>query len=152
MATMRVILKQKVRKLGQISDEVSVAAGYARNFLLPNEIAVVATADNRTHVASMRAELEAKAEESMQAAHARAEKMQSLVLTIEVAAMAEGKLYGAVGADEIVKSLHAQGHEVSKKEVVLPEGPLKNTGEFDVLLQLHVDIQVPIKVNLQAQV
>lgn len=151
MATIRVILQEKVKKLGEISDEVSVAAGYARNFLLPNQIAVVATSENRTKVASIRAELEAKASQSLEAAKARAEKIQSLVLTMEVNAMPEGKLYGSVGAEEVVNALHAAGHEADKKEIIFPEGPLKNIGEFEVILQLHVDIQVPITVRLQPE-
>lgn len=133
MATMRVILQEKVKKLGQISDEVSVAAGYARNFLLPQQIAVVATPENRAKVAGMREALEAKAAQLLEAATLRAEKIQQLTLTIPVNAMPEGKLYGSVGAEEIVNALRAAGHEADKKEVVLPEGPLKTIGEFKVI-------------------
>jgi large subunit ribosomal protein L9 len=151
MVMMRVILQEKVKKLGKISDEVSVAAGYARNFLLPQKIAVAATPENRIKVGGMRDALEAKAVQLLEAAKLRAEKMQNITLTMSVNAMPEGKLYGSVGAEEVVNALRGAGHEADKKEVVLPEGPLKTVGEFDIILQVHADIGVPMKLLLQAE-
>lgn len=148
MANLKVILQTNIKKLGRIADEVNVAAGFARNYLLPRNMAVPASAANREKVASMRAELEAKAAHELEAAKQRGAGMQEMVLNMEVQAMAEGKLYGAVGPDAVAAVLNEQGHDVAAREVLFPEGVIKRVGEYRVILQLHADFQLPITLRV----
>lgn len=150
MANMRVILQQNVKNVGRIAEEVSVKAGFARNFLLPKSIAVLATDANRAIVQAKRAELEKQASEALAAAQKRAELLQDFTLTISVQAMAEGKLYGSIGVDEIAAALKDGGHQVAKYEVVLPNGPIKTVGESVVNMVLHPDVAVSVKVVVEA--
>ena len=150
MANMRVILQQNVKNVGRIAEEVSVKAGYARNFLLPQSIAVLATEANRAIVESKRADLEKQAAQALEVAQKRAEPMQGLTLTMHVQAMAEGKLYGSIGVDEIADAMKEAGHEVAKHELILPNGPMKTIGESEVSVVLHPDVAISVKVLLEA--
>lgn len=150
MANMRVILQQNVKNIGRIADEVSVKAGYARNFLLPQSIAVLATEANRAIVEAKRAELEKQAAQALAEAEKRAEPLKALTLTIRVQAMAEGKLYGSIGVDEVAAALKDAGHEVAKHEVIMANGPIKTIGESVINVVLHADVVVPVNVVLEA--
>ncbi len=144
---MQVILLNKVENLGTIGDVVNVRSGYARNFLIPFGKAKPATKDNLAEFEARRAELEKIAAEELAAAQARAEKLQEASVTIAVKAGSEGKLFGSVGTTEIADAITANlGVEVAKREVRLPEGALRTTGEFDVELHLHSDVDVTIQV------
>ncbi|GAA0201185.1 50S ribosomal protein L9 [Kangiella japonica] len=143
---MNVILLEKRRNLGDLGDTVTVAAGYGRNFLIPTGKAVPATKENIKHFEERRAELEAKAAEVLAAAQARADKLAGLEVTITANAGDEGKLFGSVGTSDIAEAVVAQGVELEKKEVRMPEGAIRQTGEYNFELHLHPEVEASIKV------
>lgn len=145
---MQVILLDKIAHLGTLGDQVNVKSGYARNFLIPQGKAVMATKANVEMFAARRAELEAKVAEQLAAAQARADKINAIeAVVIEAKAGDEGKLFGSVGTRDIADAITAAGVEVTKSEVRLPEGVLRNLGEFDIQIQLHSEVFA--NVNLQ---
>jgi len=149
---MEVILLEKVRNLGGLGDQVKVKSGYGRNYLIPTGKAVMATKDNVAKFEERRAELEAKASEQLSAAQARADKLAGLgVVTIAARAGDEGKLFGSVSAADIADAVTAAGVEVAKSEVKLPEGPLRNTGDFELQVVLHTDVEQNISVQIVAE-
>lgn len=143
---MQVILLERIRNLGNLGDEVTVKAGYGRNYLLPKGKAVRANEANRKDFETRRAELERNANEQLSAAQARAAGLEEASVTIAARAGDEGRLYGSVGAREIADALTAAGTEVNKSEVKLPLGPLRTTGEFEVDLLLHSDVSTTVQV------
>ena|SRR5690606_31111891 len=144
---MQLILLQKVTNLGNLGDKVDVKPGYGRNFLVPQGKAVPATAANLAEFEARRAEYEAKAQAQLDAANARLGKLADASVTIPANASTEGKLYGSVGPREIAEALTKQlGVEVNKSEVVMGEGPLRHTGEFEVVVHLHADVESTVKV------
>ena len=147
---MEIILLQKVDNVGVIGDRVRVKSGYARNYLIPQGKATLATPENIAKFESRRAELEAKAAAELAAAQARAKKLEGLVLKIEMQSGAEGKLFGSVGTVDIAEEIGKRGVEVERSEVRLPSGPLRVVGEHDVELHLHTDVNVPIKVVVES--
>jgi large subunit ribosomal protein L9 len=147
---MEVILLQKVDNVGGIGDLVRVKSGYARNYLIPQGKATLATPENKAKFESRRAELEAKAAAELSAAQARAKQLEGLVLKIEMQAGAEGKLFGSVGTVDIAEAIGKQGIEVERSEIRLHEGPLRVVGEHDIDLHLHTDVNVTVKVVIEA--
>lgn len=147
---MEVILLQKVDNVGGIGDLVRVKSGYARNYLIPQGKATLATPENKAKFESRRAELEAKAAAELAAAQARAKKLEGLVLKIEMQAGAEGKLFGSVGTVDISEAIGKHGIEVERSEIRLLEGPLRVVGEHQIALHLHADVNVEIKVVIEA--
>ena len=143
---MQVILMECVAKLGQMGDVVDVKPGFARNFLIPQQKAVQANAANREIFEGRRAELEKNANERLGEAQGRAEKLQDHIVTIMMKAGEEGRLYGSVGTQNIADALVAEGHQVERSEVRMPDGAIRALGEFDIALQLHSDVTVNIKV------
>lgn len=143
---MNVILLEKIRNLGDLGDSVSVAAGYGRNFLIPQGKAVPATKDNLKHFEERRAELQAAADEKLAKAQARADQLAGLSVTITANAGDEGKLFGSVGTADIADAVTAQGVELQKKEVRMPEGAIRQTGEFTFEVHLHPEVEANIKV------
>ena len=143
---MELILLQKVRNLGTLGDKVDVKPGYGRNYLLPQGKAVRANAANLAAFEQQRAEYEAKAGTMLTDAEARKVKLADASVTISAHASAEGKLFGSVGPRDIAEALAAAGHTVNKGEVILGEGPLRNTGEYDVAIHLHADVHTTVKV------
>jgi large subunit ribosomal protein L9 len=148
---MEVILLEKLHKIGNMGDKVKVKAGFARNFLLPQGKAVSATEANLAKFEKMRAELEKKAEEVLEEAKKRAEAIAKLTISIPMRASEEGKLFGSVGTKEVVAAVKASGVEIDKKEVILPEGPIHELGEFEINLHLHSDVNVPLKIKVVAE-
>ncbi|MBR9910763.1 MAG: 50S ribosomal protein L9 [Gammaproteobacteria bacterium] len=148
---MNVILLEKVGKLGTIGDQVSVKAGFGRNFLIPQGKAIPATAANVAEFEARRAELEAAAAEKKAVAEARAEKLKDLVVNIKANAGDEGKLFGSIGTRDLADAITAAGVEVSKSEVKLPEGTLREVGEFDVDVQLHAEVTCTVKIVVEAE-
>jgi len=148
---MDVILLEKVGKLGDLGDKVSVKAGYGRNYLFPFGKAVPATKDNLADFEARRAELEKAAAEKLGEAEARAEKLNEFAVTIEANAGDEGKLFGSIGTRDIADAITAAGIEVSKAEVRLPHGAIREIGEFDVDVQVHSDVTVTVKLSVVAQ-
>jgi large subunit ribosomal protein L9 len=147
---MEVILLQKVDNVGGIGDLVRVKSGFARNYLIPQGKATLATPENKAKFESRRAELEAKAAAELGAAQARAKKLEGLTLKIEMQAGAEGKLFGSVGTVDIAEEIGKRGVEVERSEIRLPEGPLRLVGDHQVALHLHTDVDVEIKVVIVA--
>lgn len=145
---MEVILLEKVGKLGGIGDRVVVKAGFGRNFLVPQGKAVPATKANVADFEARRAELEAAAAEKKAAAEARAEKLNELTVTIEANAGDEGKLFGSIGTRDIADVITKTGVEVAKSEVKLPEGVLRDLGEYQIDIQLHAEVTVAITLSV----
>lgn len=145
---MDVILLEKIDRLGTLGDVVTVKPGFARNFLLPLGKAKVATEDNIKELEARRAELEARAAETLAAAEARREKLQDLAISITSKSGAEGKLFGSVGNADIADAITAAGVEVAKKEVRMPEGPIRMAGEYDIDLHLHADVDATVKLTV----
>ncbi|AZZ93747.1 MULTISPECIES: 50S ribosomal protein L9 [unclassified Hahella] len=143
---MEVILLEKVANLGNLGDKVKVRAGYGRNFLVPYGKAVPATKANVEQFEARRAELEKAAAEKLSEAQARAEAINGKEVTIVAKSGDEGKLFGSVGTKDIADAVTALGVEVEKSEVRLPEGALRNTGEYEVDVQMHTDVTATVKV------
>ena len=149
---MQIILLDKVANLGGLGDNVTVKSGYARNFLFPQGKAVPATKANIEKFEARRAELEAKLASDLAAANDRAAKIAALgEVTIASKAGDEGKLFGSVGTRDIADAITEAGVKVSKAEVKLPNGTLRETGEFDIDLQLHAEVIATVKVVIIAE-
>lgn len=148
---MRLILLEKVMNLGDLGDTVNVKSGYGRNFLVPQGKAVPATRDNVAMFEARRAELEAAANEKLAEADKRRGALEDLVLEMSANASDEGKLFGSIGPREIAIAATDKGVELEKAEVVMGEGPIRETGEYDVLVQLHADVETTIKVIVTAE-
>jgi len=145
---MQVILMEKVVNLGNLGDVVKVKDGYARNFLIPGGHAKRATDTNIAEFETRRAELEKEQAARLAAAQARAEKLEGLMIQITQKAGVDGRLFGSVGNADIAEALKAQGHEVAKSEVRLPEGPFKMIGDYPIVLSLHTDVLANITVSV----
>jgi len=149
---MEVILLENIGNLGVLGDKVDVKPGYGRNFLIPQGKAVPATVDNVAKFEARRAELEAAAAETLSSAQARADALAALA-TVEIAATAgeEGKLFGSVGTRDIAEALTAAGCEVDKAEVRLPEGAIRELGEFEIMIQLHAEVSTTVAIQIIAE-
>lgn len=147
---MDVILLDKVRNLGNLSDQVKVKAGYGRNYLIPYGKALPATKENIAMLSERRAELEQKAQESLQLANKRAEVLSTLKVTMKVNASEEGKLYGSIGPLEIARAIKDAGHDVEKKEIMMPQGAIHNVGSYSIELQLHSDVVAQVQIEIEA--
>ncbi|RXR07309.1 50S ribosomal protein L9 [Pseudoxanthomonas composti] len=148
---MKLILLQKVTNLGVLGDQVNVKPGYGRNFLVPQGKAVPATAANVAEFEAKRAEYEAKAKSIHDEAEARRAKLEGASVTVTANASTEGKLFGSVGPRDIADAFTAAGLPLEKSEVVMPEGALRNIGEYEVVAKLHADVETTIKVVVQAE-
>ncbi|AYF89794.1 50S ribosomal protein L9 [Pseudomonas sp. JS3066] len=147
---MEVILLEKIANLGNLGDKVNVKAGYGRNFLLPKGKATAATAANVAAFEARRAELEKQAADKKAAAEARAAQLSELEVTITASAGDEGKLFGSIGTHDIADALTAAGVPVAKAEVRLPNGTIRQVGEYDVALHLHTDVEAAVKLIVVA--
>jgi len=148
---MEIILLQKIENVGAIGDRVRVKSGFARNYLIPQGKATLATAENIAKFEVRRAEIEAKAAAELGVAQARAKKLEGLVLKITMQAGSEGKLFGSVGTVDIAEAIGKHGVAVERSEVRLPDGPLRTAGDHDIELHLHTDVNVPVKVVIVAE-
>ena len=149
---MQLILLQNVQNLGKLGDKVNVKPGYGRNFLVPYGKAVPATAANLAEFEARRAEYEAKAKAQLEGAEGRKAALEGVEVTITANASTEGKLYGSITPRDIADALTQAGHKVEKSEVVLGEGPLRRTGEHEVVVHLHADINATVKVIVVGEV
>lgn len=149
---MQVILLEKINKLGALGEEVTVKSGYGRNFLIPQGKAVPATVANREVFQERLAELEAAAAERLATAQAIAAKLEGLErVVIASKAGDEGKLFGSIGGRDLAEAATAAGVELSKSQVRLPEGPLRNVGEFDIVVHLHAEVESLLRVTIVAE-
>ena len=145
---MQVILMEKVHNLGQLGDIVKVKDGFARNFLIPQGKAKRATDSAIAEFQSRRAELELHQGKTLAESQARAAKLEGLMIQITQNAGVDGRLFGSVTNYDIAETLKAQGHEVSKAMVRMPQGPLKQVGDYPITLDLHADVTVTITVSV----
>ncbi len=145
---MEVILLQDIENLGGPGDKVSVKSGYGRNYLVPTKRAILATKENVAEFEERRAELEKQAAEVLAVAEARRVKLEKLSITIGSKAGDEGRLFGSVGTSDIANAVTAAGVELEKREVRLPDGPFHVTGEFEVQLHLHADVDANLKLEI----
>lgn len=143
---MKLILLEKVANLGELGETVEVKSGYGRNFLVPQGIALPATKSNVEVFEERRVELEAAANEKLATARTRAEALSAVILKLDANASDEGKLFGSIGPREIADAVTATGVELEKAEVIMGEGPIRNTGAYDIPIQLHADVVAEIKV------
>jgi len=148
---MDIILLEKVQNLGDLGEKVSVKPGYGRNYLVPQGLAVPATKDNVEMFEARRAELEAAAEERFNSAKARCETMENVAVEITANASEEGKLYGSIGPREVAIAVSDAGYPLEKSEVLMGEGPIRETGEFEVLIQLYAEVETTVKVTVIAE-
>ena len=148
---MQIILLEKIANLGSLGDQVSVRPGYARNFLFPQGKAVPATKANVEQFEARRAELEAQAADKLSAAQARAEQINEIELSAAVKAGDEGKLFGSLGNRDVADLASAAGVELAKSEVLLPEGPVRQVGEYDITIRLHPEVEAVLKLHVVAE-
>ncbi len=148
---MDVILLEKIGGLGELGDKVSVRSGYGRNFLLPTGKAVIANAENLEKVESRRIELEKDQKEVLEAAQGKAEALAPIELNISARVGEENKLYGSVGTQDIAEAIVKAGVAVEKKEILLPNGALREAGTHEVDVRLHPDITVKISLTISPE-
>ncbi len=148
---MQIILLEKIANLGSLGDQVTVRPGYARNFLFPQGKAVPATKANVEQFETRRAELEAQAADKLSAAQARAEQINEIELSAAVKAGDEGKLFGSLGNRDVADLASAAGVELAKSEVLLPEGPVRQVGEYDITIRLHPEVEAVLKLHVVAE-
>lgn len=145
---MEVILFEKIDRLGGIGDLVNVKAGFARNFLLPQGKAKVATEENKAEIEARRAEFEKLAAEQLAGAEKRREQIELLTVEITAKSGTEGKLFGSIGNIDIAAALTDAGVDVEKREVRLPEGPIRQAGEYEITVHLHTDVNAVAKITI----
>lgn len=149
---MEVILLEKIRNLGGLGQKVKVKAGYGRNYLVPHGKAVYATKDNLAKFEARRAEFEKIEAEHLSTAKAKQAELAALkVITISAKAGEEGKLFGSIGTRDIAEAITAAGVEVHKADIHLPQGLLRQVGEYDVEIELHSDIDTFVKISIVAE-
>ncbi|MFP3342983.1 50S ribosomal protein L9 [Vreelandella aquamarina] len=148
---MEVILLDNIGKLGGLGDKVTVKPGYGRNYLVPYGLAVPATKENVEAFEVQRAELEAQAAERKAEAQARAEQLNDIELSLVSKAGDEGKLFGSIGPRDLADAISSAGIEVAKSEVRMPNGPIRQTGEYDIDLHLHAEVDAVVRVVVVAE-
>ena len=147
---MEIILLEKVAKLGDPGDLVNVKSGYGRNFLIPTGKAVRADEENKAEYEKRKEALLTAEAHRKESAVQQAQKMESLSVAISAQVSEEGTLYGSIGTREIADALVEKGFEVEKSAVRLPEGVLKEVGEYPVDIELHPEVIAPISVLISA--
>jgi len=145
---MQIILLDKVLNLGALGDVVKVKDGYARNFLIPSGRARRATQNAITEFEARRAELEKAAAAKLAEAQALGEKLAAVTVKLSQKAGVDGRLFGSVTNHDVADELVKLGYTVSKAQVRMPNGPLKNAGDFTVTVHLHTDVNVDLNVSV----
>ncbi|MCS7047873.1 MAG: 50S ribosomal protein L9 [Verrucomicrobiae bacterium] len=145
----QVILTKEVEALGAEGDVITVADGYARNYLIPRGLAIAATPANLRRVETLRKKREAEQAARRQQAEEMAKKLSGLSLTISAPAGADGKLFGAITTSDIAHALQQRGIEVDRKKIVI-EPPLREIGIRDVTIKLHPEVQATVRVEVVA--
>ena len=142
---------EKVENLGDLGEKVSVKSGFARNYLVPSGKAKFATAANLAEFEARRAELEKLAAEALAEAQERKARAEGLKVTIMGKAGNEGKLFGSIGPREVAEAITAAGLEVEKKEIRMPEGPIRTIGMYDIDLHFHTDVDATLSITVDAE-
>ncbi|MBI5186844.1 MAG: 50S ribosomal protein L9 [Nitrospinae bacterium] len=147
---MKIILKEDVKNVGQRGEEVNVADGYGRNFLLPRELAVLATVKNVKQLNHHRKLMEDRNKKELKAARDFAEKLTKINCALKRKSGEEGKLFGSVTSQDIADHLKEVGIDIDRKKIHLEE-PLKSLGTFRVPLKLHSEVTVDLKVTVEKE-
>ena len=148
---MKIILWDKIQRLGEIGDIVEVNSGYARNFLIPQKKAAFASDKNIKEVEARKEELAAASADLLTQAQARSESIEGSSCEIFVPVTEEGALYGSVGTREISEAFIETGVEIDKSEVQLPDGPIKEQGEFNIVISVHPEVSANVVVKVSAE-
>ena len=147
---MKIILLDKIQRLGEIGDIVEVNSGYARNFLIPQKKAAFASDKNIKEVEARKEELAAASADLLTQSQARSESIEGSSCEIFVPVTEEGALYGSVGTREISEAFTETGVEIDKSEVQLPDGPIKEQGEFNIVISVHPEVSANVVVKVSA--
>ncbi|RVU85462.1 50S ribosomal protein L9 [Leucothrix sargassi] len=147
---MQVILMEKIDNLGALGEIVNVRAGFARNYLVPRSKAKIATKANIAAFEEIRAELEKVAAEQTAAAEAIRAKIDGTEIKLEANAGQEGKLFGSITNHEVAEALQALGFEVERRDIRMPEGPIRTVGEHEVGVHLFTDVDATVKVTVHS--
>lgn len=147
---MQVILLETIRNLGKLGEKKTVKRGYGRNYLIPTKKAVYATEKNIIAFEQRRAELEKHEQESLALAEKRANTLNQSVIVISAQASDEGKLYGSIGVNEIKNALMDKALEVSKHEIMMPDGPIYSIGQYTIEIMVHSDVMAHVSVEIVA--
>ena len=145
---MKIILLDKIQRLGEIGDVVEVNSGYARNFLIPQKKAAFASEKNIAEVESKKDELAAMSEDLLTNAQARGKDIEGSECEILVPVTEEGALYGSVGTREISEAFSSKDISIDKSEVQLPDGPIKETGDHNIMITVHPEVSVEVLVKV----
>ena len=148
---MKIILVDKIQRLGEIGDIVEVNSGYARNFLIPQKKAAFASKSNIAEVEARKEELAAMSEDVLTKAQARAESINGAKCEILVPVTEEGALYGSVGTREISEAFTNINLAIDKSEVQLPDGPIKETGDHNIVISVHPEVSVEVLVKVSPE-
>jgi len=143
---MEVILLENIAKLGILGDRVNVKSGYGRNYLVPQQKAVPATEENVKVFESRKAELQLQASDKLNVAQGRSEQIEALNVSITSKAGDEGKLFGSITVRDIAEAATSRGVTIEKSEVRLPDGPLRELGEYEITIHLHSEVEAVLKV------
>ena len=145
---MKIILLDKIQRLGEIGDVVEVNSGYARNFLIPQKKAAFASDKNIAEVEAKKDELAAISEDVLIQAEARAKNLEGSECEILVPVTEEGALYGSVGTRDISEAFMSNQIQIDKSEVQLPDGPLKETGDHNIVISVHPEVSIEVLVKV----
>jgi large subunit ribosomal protein L9 len=145
---MEIILLERIDRLGGLGELVNVRPGFARNYLLPQGKAKLATPENIAEIEARRAELEKHEAEILAAARARAEKLDGLEVSVTAKSGGEGKLFGSITNANITEAINEKGIEIEKSEIRMPEGPIRLAGEYDIDVHLHAEVNATIKLTV----
>ncbi len=148
---MQVILLESISNVGALGDLVEVRPGFARNFLLPSGKAQMATKDNIADFEQRRAEYESQQAEQLVEANKRAAGLAGASVTVLARSGSEGKLFGSVGGDEIAAALTAKYIPVEKRELRMPDGPLRTTGEHEIAVHIHAEVDAMVTVIVEGE-
>ena len=148
---MKIILLDKIQRLGEIGDIVDVNSGYARNFLIPQKKAAFASDKNIAEVEAKKDELAAISADILTQAKARAKDLEGSECEILVPVTEEGALYGSVGTREISEAFMKSEIQIDKSEVQLPDGPLKETGKHNIVVSVHPEVNVEVLVKVSPE-
>ena len=148
---MKVILLDKIIRLGDIGDVVNVKSGFARNFLIPQKKAMFANDENIKIVETKKAELAAESKDLKVKAQAAADSVSGKEIVIKVSVSEEGTMYGSIGTREIEEACQQADIQIDKSQIQLPEGPIKEIGEHSVSVSFHQEVSTEIMVKVESE-
>ncbi|RKZ41260.1 MAG: 50S ribosomal protein L9 [Gammaproteobacteria bacterium] len=148
---MEVILLEQIKHLGNLGEQVAVKSGYGRNYLIPQRKAVPASPENIAEFEERHAEFKQAQKDAVVSAQERAAELQEIIVEIAGKVGVEGKLFGSVSAADIANAISDGGIKISKHEIRLPDGPIRQVGEYDIKVHLHPDVDAFVTVQVIAE-